>query len=232
VNYEATWRHAAGINNSEQVGKVANDDRDSWAAALRHFPGDVVYLWHSALHAPAAYRSLAVVGFEVRAQIIWVKKRLIISRGHYHWRHEPCLFAVRSGAPSARWYGGRKQGTVWADVVDAYCRDEELFAFKVDEESLYLFEGGHTTVWEIAHDKACGGGHSTQKPVECMGRPIRNHGGREDAVYDPFVGSGSTLIAAEQLGRRCYAADIEPRWCDVCVERWQNLTGEKALRHD
>jgi DNA modification methylase len=70
--------------------------------------------------------------------------------------------------------------------------------------------------------------HPTQKPVEIMARPIRNHGVPE--VLDPFLGSGTTLIAAEQLGRTCYGLEIEPKYCDVIVERWENLTGGKAKR--
>jgi DNA modification methylase len=70
--------------------------------------------------------------------------------------------------------------------------------------------------------------HGTQKPVECMARPIRNHGDENDAVYDPFLGSGTTLIAAEQLGRRCFGVEISPAYCDVIVQRWQNLTGKQA----
>ena len=72
--------------------------------------------------------------------------------------------------------------------------------------------------------------HSTQKPVECMARPIRNHGDKDDDVYDPFLGSGTTLIAAEQLGRKCYGMEISPQYCDVIVKRWENLTGQVAVR--
>ena len=57
---------------------------------------------------------------------------------------------------------------------------------------------------------------------------MRNHGKRGDYVYDPFVGSGTSLIAAEQTGRRCLAVEIDPRYCDVVVQRWQNFTGQKA----
>jgi DNA modification methylase len=85
-----------------------------------------------------------------------------------------------------------------------------------------------TTLWSIDLDANVEGGHSTQKPIECMARPIRNHDPGD--VYDPFVGSGTTLIAAEQLGRRCFALDISPAYCDVTVERWQQLTGQKARR--
>jgi DNA modification methylase len=83
-----------------------------------------------------------------------------------------------------------------------------------------------STLWEINLDKNVEGGHSTQKPVECMARPIRNHHAQE--VYDPFVGSGTTIIAAEKLGRRCYAIEIEPRYVDVAVKRWQNFAGKEA----
>lgn len=85
-----------------------------------------------------------------------------------------------------------------------------------------------TTLWQINLDKNVDGGHSTQKPVECMARPIRNHEPCE--VYDPFLGSGTTLIACEQLGRMCYGMEIDPHYCDVIVKRWENFTGKKAVK--
>ena len=83
-----------------------------------------------------------------------------------------------------------------------------------------------STLWEINLDKNVEGGHSTQKPCECMERPIRNH--EFSDVYDPFCGSGTTLIAAERENRRCYALEIDPIYCDVIVARWESFTGEKA----
>ena len=65
-----------------------------------------------------------------------------------------------------------------------------------------------------------------------MARPIRNHGDNGDEVYDPFLGSGTTLIAAEQLGRKCYGMEISPAYCDVIVKRWETLTGKKATREE
>lgn len=85
-----------------------------------------------------------------------------------------------------------------------------------------------TTLWEINLDANVSGGHSTQKPLECMARPMRNHDIRE--VYDPFLGSGTSLIAAEQLGRRCFAMEIDPGYCDVAVARWESQSGNKAQR--
>ena len=149
----------------------------------------------------AAITAAAVVdaGFVIRSEIIWRKQNSVFSRGHYHWQHEPCWYAVRKGK-GASWVGGRKQSTVW-DIGNANPMGGE----QDDADT----------------------NHSTQKPVECMARPIRNH---EGDAYDPFIGSGTTLIAAEQLDRTCYAMDIEPRYVDVVLERWERFTGEKAAK--
>ena len=229
VEYDAVWRHRTGINKSQQTGKVANDDRASWAAAWNHFRGDVAYVWHGGLASGAVERSLDVVGFEVRAQIIWLKRRFAISRGAYHWRHEPCFYAVRKGA-KASWVGGRKQDTAWADVVDEIeeGQQQDLFTCQISNDRIYAFYASSTTVWEMPNDAPVGGGHSTQKPVEAMARPMRNH--KTDAVYDPFLGTGTTLVAAEQEGLRCFGLELDPAWCDVIVGRWEALTGKKATR--
>jgi DNA modification methylase len=87
-----------------------------------------------------------------------------------------------------------------------------------------------TTLWQIDKPQKSETGHSTQKPVECMARPMRNH--EAELIYDPFLGSGTTLIAAEQLGRKCYGMEISPQYCDVIVKRWQDFTGKKARHAD
>jgi DNA modification methylase len=86
-----------------------------------------------------------------------------------------------------------------------------------------------TTVWAIPH-RISETGHSTQKPVECMKRPIENNSSPGQAVYDPFLGSGTTIIAAEIIGRSAFGLEIDPAYVDVAIERWQNFTGEKAQR--
>ena len=84
------------------------------------------------------------------------------------------------------------------------------------------------TLWEIDNPLKSETGHSAQKPVECMQRAIHNHKGD---VYDPFVGSGTTIIAGEQEGRSVYAVEIEPAYVDVAVTRWEDFTGKKAVRN-
>lgn len=87
-----------------------------------------------------------------------------------------------------------------------------------------------TSLWAIDKPRKSETGHSTQKPVECMRKPIENNSAIGDGVYEPFSGSGTTLIAAEQTGRRCYAMEVAPRYVDVAVRRWQQYTGKKAVR--
>ncbi|NLG27325.1 MAG: site-specific DNA-methyltransferase [Chloroflexi bacterium] len=188
VEYDPTWRAEAGVNKSRgKMGAVENDDKTDWREAWLLFPGNVAYLWHDAKRTKEAQSSLEACGLVVVNQIVWVKDRFALSRGDYHWRHESCLYAVRSGA-NHLWNGARDQ----------------------------------STVWEIARADDAGHGHGTQKPLECMERPIRNH---EGDVYEPFCGSGTTIIAAERQGRRCFAVEIEPKYVAVALQRWADATG-------
>ena len=203
VDYDPTWRDGVGgifgDGKPKMRGKVHNDDRADWREAWALFPGQVAYVWHGGLHAVTVAESLIACGFAIRSQIIWRKQHLVISRGHYHGQHEPCWYAVRKGA-KACWRGDRKETTIW------------------DVRNLNPAGG------EKSEPKT---GHGTQKPVECMERPIHNH---EGDVYDPFLGSGTTLIAAERQNRACYAMEIEPRYVDMAVARWEAYTSEKAER--
>jgi DNA modification methylase len=200
VEYDPMWREDAGLGRQRQTGKVANDDQADWTAAYRLFPGDVAYVWHAGVHAGEVAASLTAVGFEVRSQIIWVKQHFVMSRGAYHWGHEPCWYAVRKGRRS-NWRGDRTQSTIW------------------QVQNLNPIGGDR-------NEKATG--HGTQKPVELMRRPILNHTERGAAVYDPFLGSGTTMMAAELTDRICYGIDIDPRYIDVAVIRWQDFTGRPA----
>ncbi|MEL6211567.1 MAG: ParB N-terminal domain-containing protein, partial [Pseudomonadota bacterium] len=110
VAYDPAWRNGVGASKTARTGQVRNDDRADWRAAWALFPGDVAYVWHGALHAAEVAESLTATGFAIRAQIVWAKERLVLSRGHYHWQHEPCWYAVRG---QGHWAGDRKQTTLW-----------------------------------------------------------------------------------------------------------------------
>jgi DNA modification methylase len=201
VEYDPMWRERAGLGRTQQTGLVKNDDRVDWTEAYRLFTGDVAYVFHAGVHAAEVAAGLEAVGFRIRAQIVWVKGHFALSRGDYHWQHEPCWYAVREGK-SSNWCGDRKQSTVW------------------EIPNLNPFGGSQE---EPKTD------HGTPKPVEAMRRPILNNTRQNDIVYDPFLGSGTTLIAAELTGRVCHGLEIDPHYCDVIVTRWQDLTGKKAV---
>ena len=201
VEYDPKWREQAGLGRARQSGSVPNDDRVDWTAAYRLFTGDIAYVWHAGLHASEVARGLEEADFRIRSQIIWAKQHFALSRGDYHWQHEPCWYAVRGGQTS-NWNGDRTQ----------------------------------STLWQVANLNPIGGtrdevatGHGTQKPVELMRRPILNHTKRGDVIYDPFLGSGTTLVAAELTERLCCGLDIDPGYVDVIVKRWQQITGKSAI---
>jgi len=160
----------------------------------------VAYVWHATSHLVEVAVGLDRIGFQVRQQIIWNKTAAAMSRQAYHWKHEPCWYAVRRGK-TAHWLGSRDQSTIW------------------DAASPKMIMGGST---EEKLD------HPTQKPVELMRRPIMNHTRRGDVVWEPFLGSGTTLAAAESIGRICCGIEIEPRFVDQVVMRWEKLSGKQA----
>jgi DNA modification methylase len=481
VEYDPAWRAAAGLkHNQQRLGKVANDDRADWRAAWALFPGSVAYVWHAGRYASTVQDSLSAVGFEVRAQIVWAKDRFALSRGHYHWQHEPCQptgtmvqkviergagsqpakieevpietlcagdvvvsynpresvvrrrgreitrfgerqfdglmhaisaagrvtratpehrFSVRLNPEAADkqvvylmrrgdwWRVGRvslfnsrgfglstrladnKAEEAWIiSVHDTACeaqcaeqvlscrygiptthwevdswakaperarspemiaviyanlnlsalaaratlllRDRRLerdhplitggerllfsrkaarlvracnvfahimqvpmptacdefswvtvtgndatpfsglvYSMDVDRDLHYVADGlithncwyavrqgasnwtgdrKQSTLWQIPAREGPGFEHGTQKPVECMKRPIENNSSPGQAVYEPFSGSGTTIIAAEMTGRSCYAIELLGQYVDVAVERWQAFTGADA----
>ena len=201
VEYDPKWRLDAGINKAHQTraeGVVVNDDRADWSEAWALFPGDVAYVWHGALHAAKVAESLAKSDFKIRSQIIWAKSSLVMGRGHYHWQHEPCWYAVRG---TGHWAGDRKQTTLWK------------------------IENMHRTQGNVDDGKT---NHSTQTPVECMKRPIEKNSSAGQAVYEPFSGSGTTIIATEMTGRACHAIELSPQYVDMAVRRWEAFTGKDA----
>ena len=190
VNYDPNWRNEAAEKGhmskaNRAVGNVSNDDNADWTEAYRLFDAQVAYVWHDGKMAAEVQSSLELADFCVISQIIWAKPMHAISRGDYHWQHEPCWYAHKNGE-THNWQGSRSE----------------------------------TTLWKI--ERGCGEktGHGTEKPLDCMGKPIENNTAKGDLVADPFLGSGTTLIAAEKLGRTCYGMEIDPHYVDVIRKRW------------
>ena len=201
VKYDPSWREGADLGvGKRSKGKVLNDERVDWSDTYSLFPGNVVYIWHAARHTHTVGQNITDCGYDIVSVIIWAKQHFVLSRGDYHWQHEPCIYAVKKGE-THNWQGARDQSTLWE------IKNNNSFGNSDKEETV---------------------GHGTQKPIETMLRPILNNTKKGDAVYDPFLGSGTTLIAAEKSKRRCLGIELSPNYCDVIIARWEKATNQKA----
>jgi len=214
IELDSEWRDRAGLNGcgpaeasymkhrtaGHTETTISGDTRADWSEAFELVPNlQVAYVWHASKFTREVLDGLLRIGFLHHQQIIWNKGRTVLTRTHYWFQHEPAWYVRKKNAP---WFGkAGENSTIW------------------DSPSPKFIMGGSD---EEKYD------HPTQKPVELMRRPILNHTKRGELVYEPFLGSGTTLAAAELTGRVCLGLELDPRYVDVVVKRWQQLTGKKA----
>lgn len=179
-----------------QDDRIAGDEGFSWTPALGLPKADVVYLWHAAIYGREAEDALIGHGYKIRQQIIWDKGQAPVSRSAYHWQHEPCWYAVRKNA-TANWHGGHNQSTVWTARAPRQIMGRNALGSEDARQD-----------------------HPTQKPVRVFEIPIVNHLNVGEVVYDPFLGSGTCLIAAAKTDRVCYGVELEPKYVDLIRRRW------------
>lgn len=190
--------------SSHKNTELSGDTRADWSEAFALVPSiETAYVWHASSRAEEVLHGLSRIGFTVRAPIYWLKARPVPSpQKHAYWlQTESCAFCVQSGH-SPPWFGRPGQANVWQAPTPSVHQN-----------------GPNARV-----------DHPTQKPVELFTTPIENHLRVGEAFYDPFCGSGSSLIAAELTGRQCYAMEYAPGLCDVIVDRWQQFTGRTATK--
>lgn len=204
-------------------------------------PGRAVYVCHAESEGVNFRSALTDSGWLLKQCLIWVKNQLVLGRMDYQPRHEPILYGWKPGA-AHRWYGGRKQSTVIEDQSDVsvrlqndeylitFCNGIQVMTIKVPSyEVVHQGDGSDSAIWRF--DKPLrNADHPTMKPVGIPARAIKNSSKPGDIVVDTFLGSGSTLIAAEQIGRTCCGLELDPVYCDVIIKRWEEFTGQKAQR--
>lgn len=183
--------------------------------------GASFYIWHADLEGFNFRKALINTELQLRECLIWVKNSLIMGRQDYQWKHEPCLYGWKDGA-SHTWNGGRKQTTAM-EAIDLMNEEDLRKAYKELVEQLDT-----SVIYE--NKPAKNKEHPTMKPIKLMARLIRNSSNVGDIILDLFGGSGSTLIACEQIGRKCYMNELDPHYCDVIIQRWEKFTGKKAER--
>lgn len=184
--------------------------------------GGAFYIWHADSEGLNFRIAVKESGLTLKQTLIWNKNNFVLGRQDYQWRHEPCLYGWKEGA-SHYFIEDRSQETVFQkkpeDVDDM--TEEEV------KDTLKKILSLPATVIDCPKPQRSDE-HPTMKPVTLMARLIRNSTRREDIVLDLFGGSGSTLIACEQLGRKCRMMELDPLYCRVIIDRWEKLTGKKA----
>ena len=187
-------------------------------------PGAAFYIWHAHTWSLPFFSAAGRAGFEIRQCLVWAKSTFALGRQDYQWRHEPCLYGWKGGA-SHYFVDDRRQTTVFEDSMPdinsmskAEMRDLLKEIFSDRQSDTVLHEDKPTRSDE----------HPTMKPVKLMARQIANSSKKGWIVLDLFGGSGSTMMACEQLGRRCYMMELDPHYCDVIIDRWERFTGNVA----
>lgn len=228
-----------------KAGSIANDDME--ADAFRAFltaamsvaagalkPGSACYVAHADTEGLAFRAAFQASGFKLSGCLIWRKNALVLGRSDYQWQHEPVLYGWKPGA-AHRWFGGRKATTIHELEGSVFSQNADgTLLVRVGPQSL-LINGTDLTVQPVeptvlwVDRPSRSDEHPTMKPVDLISRMLRNSTEEGDVVLDLFGGSGSTLISCEALGRKARLCELDPRFVDVIVRRWQDFTGSEAV---
>ncbi len=183
------------------------------------------YVFHSTSTQAQFEKALKKYGMAIRNQLIWNKPTASMGWGDYRWKHEPFFYASKEGTETV-FYGDRTHST----ILDFHDSDQKLLNWAKRQKQLEA--EGKLTIWTMKRDKVNEYKHPTQKPVELITYALFNSSKAEDLIVDPFLGSGSTLIACEKTGRVCSGIELDPKFADVIVQRWVDYTGiEEVVRN-
>lgn len=184
--------------------------------------GASFYIWHGETEGLNFRKACRAVEWNLKQCIIWVKSQITIGRQDYQWKHEPCLYGWKGGS-GHYFIKNRKQSTVIDDDIDLdVMTADELRSVIADimEQSSILREEKPKKNED----------HPTMKPIPLIKKQVKNSTRRGDIVLDIFGGSGTTLLACEELDRTCYTVELDTRYCDVILKRWETMTGKVAVR--
>ena len=235
VNYGSINESGYG-KERDNGNKILNDNMDdeSFYFFLKAFyeqmirvlkEGGAYYIFHSDSEGYNFRKALRDAGGIVKQNLIWVKNALVLGRQDYQWKHEPCLYGWKEGA-GHYFIDDRTQTTVFEDKADLDKLTKEELKEMIQD---ILADKIPTTI--IHEDKPLKNDiHPTMKPIRLISRLVKNSSKAGENVIDFFGGSGSTLISCEQLGRKCYTIELDPKYVDVIIDRWETLTGKTAIK--
>lgn len=247
---DACWTDPPyNVDYRGKAGKIANDSMEgelfqTFLTQAMTVAFDVLqsgaacYVAHADTEGLAFRSAFRSAGFKLSGCLIWRKNALVLGRSDYQWQHEPVLYGWKPGARH-RWYGGRKATTIRELGGSVFSQNADgTVLVRVGNESL-IVSGTDlnvrplepTVLWIDRPTRSAE--HPTMKPVELIARMLRNSTKLGDVVLDLFGGSGSTLICCETLGREARLCELDPRFVDVIVRRWQDFTsGGATLAED
>lgn len=224
------------VKNSQGM-TIANDNMDSGefskfltdafsVAVLVMSKGCPFYVWFASCEHINFEKSLNRAGLRVRQELIWNKNQFILGRSHYQWKHEPCLYGWK-GDSCKYFTDSRSQSSVISDSNEM--NFDKMKKVEMRELLKQIFSEKVSTTVINENKPTKDAEHPTMKPVKLFGLLICNSSNKGDIVLDTFGGSGTTIIACEQLGRKARIMELDPHYCDVIIARWEKLTGEKAV---
>ena len=231
------WNDPEHKNRKKGKQQIQNDNTEKQAEetvrkaitiADGHLkPGAVFYIWHQGGVYEIFKRACEDAGWSIKQILIWVKNTFVPGMQDYQWKHEPCIYGWTAGAGHF-FIDSRRQATVIEDPPPDFqnMKADEMRAML---EKIFDEEQTPTTVIHEAKPLKSDL-HPTMKPVKLIARLIRNSSRQGEKVLDLFGGSGTTLIACEQMDRRCFMMEFDPHYADVIVDRWEKMTGLKALK--
>ena len=188
--------------------------------------GAAFYIWHASITIYEFETALRLNNLKSRQQLVWNKNSIVLGRQDYQWKHEPCLYGWKEGA-AHYFIDDRTNTSVIEDQILKFrsLKKEEMVKLL---EDIYSDKISTTIINEDKPNKSVE--HPTMKPLQLLARHVKNSSKQEELVLDIFGGSGSTMMTCEQLNRRCFMMELDPKYVDVIIERWEKFTGEKAVK--
>ena len=244
---DACWTDPPyNVDYQANAGKIQNDNMSAenfrallagafnaaWSVMKAGAP---IYVAHADTEGLNFRTAFCNASFKLAGSLVWVKNHFVFGRSDYQWQHEPILYGWKPGS-AHRWYGARNKTTVFKseDEGSVFTRNANgSITVRVGDQSVVI--SGKNIVARPVDSTVIrcerpmrSLDHPTMKPVELISKMLRNSTREGDVVIDLFGGSGSTLIACETLGRQARLVELEGRFCDVIVRRWQEFTGSIA----
>ena len=227
VDYTGKTKDALKIENDKmddaQFAEFLCDAFEVASSVMKD--GAVFYIWHADSKGDIFRGACAEHLGAVREVLIWVKNTMVLGRQDYQWKHEPCLYGWKDGA-GHYFIDDRCQTTVFEDAYnfEKMTKDQLVELIKELQEE----KQPSTVIHEAKPSRS--ELHPTMKPLKLIGRLVKNSSREGENVYDGFGGSGSTLMACDQLNRKAFLMELDPRYIDVIIKRWEDHTGKKAVK--